>query len=60
MPLIFAHAGLDNKITKILKKSRVEDVNNLYKTLLNGDLCQFYYGTIANLLRTNIEKLIRF
>lgn len=53
---LFTHAGLDNKITKILKKSRVEDVNNFYKTLLNGDLCQFYYGTIANLLRTKYRK----
>lgn len=53
---LFTHAGLDNKITKILKKSGVKQVNRMYQTLLNEDLCQFYYGTVANMLRTKYRK----
>ena len=53
---LFIHAGLDNKITKVLKKSGIKKVNKLYQSLLHEDLCQFYYGTLANLLRTKYRK----
>lgn len=53
---LFTHAGLDNKITKTLKKSGVKKVNKLYKKMLNDDLCQFYYGIVANLLRTKYRS----
>ena len=53
---LFTHAGIDNKITKVIKKSGIKKVNQLYKKLLNKDLCEFYYGYVANLLRTKYRK----
>lgn len=53
---LFLHAGLDNKITKVVKKSGIKHLNILYKKFLNQDLCQFYYGMVANLIRTKYRK----
>jgi len=53
---LFTHAGLDNKITKVLQKSGIKKVNNLFKRLLTKDLCQFYYGSVANMIRTKYRK----
>lgn len=53
---LFTHAGIDNKITKTLKKSGIKKINQLYRKQLSQDPCQFYYGTVANLLRTKYRK----
>lgn len=53
---LFTHAGLDNSITKTLQKSGIKKVNKLFKKLLNKDLCQFYYGSVANMMRTKYRS----
>ncbi|MCW8931715.1 MAG: metallophosphoesterase [Gammaproteobacteria bacterium] len=53
---LFTHAGLDNKITKKIKKSGIKKINQKYKSMLDENLCQFYYGSMANLLRTKYRK----
>lgn len=53
---LFTHAGLDNKITKVLQKSGIKKVNKLFKKQLHKDLCRFYYGSVANMLRTKYRR----
>lgn len=54
--ILFTHAGIDNKISRILKSSGIKKTNQLYKELLHKDLCYFYYGSVANALRTKYRK----
>ena len=53
---LFTHAGLDDKISQTIEQSGVKQVNKLYKRLLQKNLCDFYYGEVANLLRTKYRK----
>ena len=53
---LFLHAGIDDKFSKILQKSNIDKINQLYQNHLHNDLCEFYYGTIGNVIRTKYRS----
>jgi Calcineurin-like phosphoesterase len=58
---LFTHAGVDNDSAEMVEKLGYKGVNTLYRNLLEKDLCYFYYGNVANMLRTkyrNKDKIL--
>jgi hypothetical protein len=54
---LFLHAGLDDSVSQILKRKGVRALNQLYKSQLKKDLFEFYYGTVANVMRTKYRPV---
>lgn len=54
---IFLHAGLDDSVAKILEKKGVKALNSLYRKQLKRDLFEFYFGTVANVMRTKYRPV---
>jgi hypothetical protein len=54
---LFLHAGLDDSVSQILKRKGVRALNRLYKSQLKKDLFEFYYGTVANVMRTKYRPV---
>jgi hypothetical protein len=53
---LFTHAGIDDHNCQLLNQKGVKSINQLYKQQIKSDLGQFYYGRIANLLRTKYRN----
>ena len=49
---LFVHAGLDNNIAHLLNQKGVKQVNREFKKQLKGNPMRFYYGPLANAIRT--------
>ncbi|WP_111979931.1 metallophosphoesterase [Algibacillus agarilyticus] len=49
---VFVHAGLDDKISKLIDKKGIKKINKMYQKQTQSDLFTFYYGVVANVLRT--------
>ncbi len=49
---LFLHAGLDDTTADILREHGVARINNLFRKLLKKSAFEFYYGSIANAIRT--------
>ena len=49
---IFLHAGLDDTIARLIDKKSVRFLNKLYRHQVKRDLFSFYYGPLANTMRT--------
>ena len=54
---IFLHAGLDDSVAKILEKKGVKALNSMYRKQLKRDLFEFYFGTVANVMRTKYRPV---
>lgn len=54
---LFLHAGLDDSIAAMLDESGIDQVNDLFRQQLNGDLFKFYYGSVANTIRTKYREV---
>jgi hypothetical protein len=54
---IFLHAGLDDSVAKILEKKGVKALNSLYHKQLKRNLFEFYFGTVANVMRTKYRAV---
>ena len=54
---IFLHAGLDDSVAKILEKKGVKGLNSLYRKQLKNNLFEFYFGTVANVMRTKYRPV---
>ena len=54
---LFLHAGLDDSVSRLLKKKGVHALNQLYKKQIKNDLFEFYYGTVANVMRTKYRPV---
>lgn len=50
--LLFIHAGVDDRVTAMIEQRGVRHINQLYRHQVKNDLFEFYYGPIANSLRT--------
>ena len=50
--LLFIHAGVDDRVTAMIEQRGVRHINHLYRHQVKNDLFEFYYGPIANSLRT--------
>lgn len=53
---LFLHAGLDDAITKSIEDKSVAHLNKQFRRQIKADLFQFYYGSLANAMRTKYRK----
>lgn len=49
---LFLHAGIDDTISHQLHPAGIKEANQAFKEKLNSDLFGFYFGPLANTLRT--------
>lgn len=49
---VFLHAGLDDQMAKMLDEKGSRTLNKIFTSQLNGSPFDFYYGPIANTIRT--------
>lgn len=59
--LLFIHAGFDDQVAQLIEKKGVRHLNRLYKKQVKKDLFDFYYGSLANTMRTkyrDVDKLL--
>ncbi|MBT8129550.1 MAG: metallophosphoesterase [Gammaproteobacteria bacterium] len=49
---LFVHAGLDNNIAHLINQKGVRQLNREFKKQLKGNPLRFYYGPLANAIRT--------
>ncbi|MBN4077177.1 metallophosphoesterase [Mariprofundus ferrooxydans] len=49
---LFVHAGIDDHIAGMLHTNDANGLNGLFKQQLQGSAFEFYYGSVANTIRT--------
>lgn len=49
---LFLHAGLDDRVARVIDRKGVHQLNKRYRKQVKNDLFGFYYGPLANILRT--------
>ena len=49
---LFVHAGLDNNIAHLINQKGVKQLNREFRKQLQGNPMRFYYGPLANAIRT--------
>ena len=54
---LFVHAGLDDRIAKFISKKGVKSLNKQYKEHVSEELFEFYYGPLANTIRTKYRDV---
>ncbi len=54
---LFIHAGLDDRVSRLLKKGGVRHLNRLFRAHVENDLFKFYYGPLANTIRTKYRDV---
>ncbi len=54
---LFIHAGLDDSVARMIEKKGVRHLNRLYRYQLKHDLFSFYYGPLANTMRTKYRPV---
>ena len=55
--LLFVHAGLDDRIATMLEKHSIAHLNKRFRHQLEHDPFEFYYGPIANTMRTKYRRV---
>lgn len=53
---LFVHAGLDDQVADLIKDRGVQHLNHEYQQRSRSDLSSFYYGPLANMMRTKYRK----
>jgi len=53
---LFIHAGLDDRIARLIDDKGLKHLNRLFRDQLHGDLFDFYYGPVANTIRTKYRE----
>ncbi len=56
---LFIHAGLDDRIARTIEQGGVKRLNRQFRSEVRGDLFDFYYGPLANTIRTKYRKVDR-
>lgn len=56
---LFVHAGLDDDVACLIHRKGVRHLNRLYRKQIENDLFGFYYGPLANTLRTKYRPADR-
>ncbi|MES9878423.1 MAG: metallophosphoesterase [Candidatus Sedimenticola sp. PURPLELP] len=54
---LFIHAGLDDRITSLIKEEGIGHLNRLFRKQIKHDLFEFYYGPLANTMRTKYRDV---
>lgn len=56
---LFIHAGLDDQIAHIVSQDGVKHLNREFRNKVRKDLFDFYYGPLANTIRTKYREVDR-
>lgn len=54
---LFVHAGLDDRFVALLAEKNEAYINTLYRETIQSDLFGFYYGPLANTMRTKYRDV---
>ena len=54
---LFIHAGLDDRVADLISEDGVQNLNRQFRRQLQGGGFEFYYGSIANALRTKYRAV---
>jgi hypothetical protein len=54
---LFVHAGLDDHLSRLIETKGVHYLNRLYRKQIRHDLFSFYYGPLANSMRTKYRAV---
>jgi len=56
---LFIHAGLDDQIAQIIDNHGIKHLNREFRNKVKRDLFDFYYGPLANTIRTKYREVDR-
>jgi hypothetical protein len=54
---LFIHAGLDDRVATMIEEQGIGHLNRLYREQMHHDLFEFYYGPLANTMRTKYRPV---
>lgn len=54
---LFVHAGLDDRAAKLISRHGVKHLNRLFHDHVKEELFEFYYGPLANIIRTKYREV---
>jgi hypothetical protein len=54
---LFIHAGLDDRIINTIEEQSLGYLNRLFRHQIKHDLFEFYYGPLANTMRTKYREV---
>jgi hypothetical protein len=54
---LFIHAGVDDRIASLIQEESTDYLNQLYRHQVEHDLFEFYYGPLANTMRTKYRDV---
>ena len=54
---LFLHAGLDDRIARVIQDKGLKAVNQMFREQLFGNPFEFYYGPLANMIRTKYRPV---
>jgi len=56
---IFVHAGIDDRIAKLISEKGMDHINRKFRKQMFRDPFDFYYGPMANIIRTKYRPIDR-
>jgi len=54
---LFLHAGLDDRIARLIEEKGLKKLNKMFHAQVHGDPFDFYYGPLANMIRTKYRPV---
>ncbi|MES9943088.1 MAG: metallophosphoesterase family protein [Candidatus Thiodiazotropha sp. 6PLUC2] len=54
---LFVHAGIDDRMAKLINRKGVKYLNNQFKEDIDDEIFEFYYGPLANVIRTKYRDV---
>ena len=54
---IFVHAGIDDRMAKLISEKGMKHVNRKFRKQMYRDPFDFYYGPMANIIRTKYRQI---
>ena len=56
---IFVHAGIDDRVAKLISEKGMKYINRKFRKQMYSDPFDFYYGPMANIIRTKYRSIDR-
>jgi hypothetical protein len=54
---LFVHAGIDDRMAKLINRRGIKYINREFKGSVEDEIFEFYYGPMANLIRTKYRDV---
>ncbi|PUB76769.1 MAG: metallophosphoesterase [gamma proteobacterium symbiont of Ctena orbiculata] len=54
---LFVHAGVDDRMAKLINRKGVDYLNKEFEESIDDEIFEFYYGPMANLIRTKYRDV---